>query len=123
MLICIVIIASTWKLLKASVRLSLDGVPENINLQKIKESALKINGVLEIHHLHIWAISTTENALTAHVVVAETSTIQETQRIKQQLKHELEHQNIQHATFETETVMANFEEPECAADSNYRTRK
>lgn len=101
-IICVVIIASTWNLLKDSLRLSLDGVPANISLQKIKEVALKVKGVSEIHHLHVWAISTTENALTAHIVVDENITMKEIQKIKQEINHQFEHQNIHHITLETE---------------------
>jgi cobalt-zinc-cadmium efflux system protein len=51
---------------------------------------------------HIWAISTTENALTAHLVLSTDVTHDQEQNIKHQLKHELEHKNIQHITLETE---------------------
>jgi len=80
----------------------LDGVPVNIDIQKIREKALATEGVLEIHHLHVWAISTTQNALTAHITVDESTTLQETQKIKDRLKHSFEHLNIQHSTLETE---------------------
>ena len=69
-IICLVIIASTWSLLKDSLRLSLDGVPDNVDIQKVKDKVLKIDGVKDFHHLHIWAISTTQNAMTGHIVVA-----------------------------------------------------
>ena len=103
----------TWRLLKHSLRLSLDGVPPNVDLQEVKNKALKVKGVVEIHHIHIWAISTTENALTAHVVVAENYTMQEIEAIKKQLKHEFEHQNIHHVTLETETKITHCEKTEC----------
>ena len=70
-IICLVIIASTWRLLKNSLRLSLDGVPENVDIQKVREMILKTKGVKDFHHLHVWAISTTQNAMTGHLVVSE----------------------------------------------------
>lgn len=100
--IALVILVSTWRLLKDSLRLSLDGVPADIHLDQIKTAAMKVKGVIDFHHVHIWAISTTENALTAHLVVPLTATIEEEQKIKHALRHELEHQNIQHITLETE---------------------
>ena len=112
-IICIVIIISTWNLLRNSLRLSLDGVPENIDMKKIEEAALKTKGVLDIHHIHVWAISTTENALTAHIVVDENSTMQEIQKIKHNLKHAFEHQDVHHVTLETETRTADCAEPDC----------
>ena len=112
-IIVIIILLGTWGLLKRSLRLSLDGVPPNVDLQEVKNKALKVKGVVEIHHIHIWAISTTENALTAHVVVAENYTMQEIEAIKKQLKHEFEHQNIHHVTLETETNITDCEKTEC----------
>jgi len=102
MLVAFVILFSTWKLLKDSLRLSMDGVPENIHLDHIKATALKIAGVKDLHHIHIWAISTTENALTAHLVLQQEITIEQEQQIKHELKHQFEHQSIHHITLETE---------------------
>lgn len=112
-IIAFVILMGTWRLLSASLRLSLDGVPLNVNLQKIKETALNIKGVLDIHHIHVWAISTTENALTAHITVAEQSTMQQVQAIKEELRHTLIHQNIHHVTLETETKCSSCNEVNC----------
>ena len=100
--IAIIILFSTWQLLKASLRLSLDGVPENIHLDEIKSMAMKMEGVIDIHHIHVWAISSTENAMTAHLVLAEGLSNEQVQKIKHSFKHEWEHKNIQHITIETE---------------------
>lgn len=97
-----VILVSTWRLLKASLRLSLDGVPEDIHVSDIKAMALTAEGVKDVHHIHIWAISSTENAMTAHVVTVQGTTHEQEQKIKDHLKHELMHRNIQHVTIETE---------------------
>jgi cobalt-zinc-cadmium efflux system protein len=112
-IICIVIIASTWSLLKNSLRLSLDGVPDNVNINELKIAALKIKGVKDIHHLHVWAISTTKNALTAHILLADNISMSEAQQIKEQLKHEFSHHNIHHVTLETETLKESCSEEDC----------
>lgn len=112
-LIAVVILLGTWGLLKHSLRLSLDGVPPGINLQEVKDTAMKVSGVKNIHHMHIWAISTTENALTAHLVVDERNTMQQTEAIKDQLRHALLHQNIQHITLETETKNSGCSGEDC----------
>ena len=101
-IVALVILFSTWKLLKGSLRLSLDGVPENIHFDDVKAVALTIDGVKGFHHIHIWAISTSENALTAHLVLDKNISIEEEQKIKQLLKHKFAHQNIHHITLETE---------------------
>ena len=65
----LVILYSTWHLLQESLRLALDGVPEGIDIQKVETVLSSDPDVLNVHHLHIWAISTTQTALTAHIVV------------------------------------------------------
>ena len=108
-IICLVIIASTWSLLKDSVRLSLDGVPTNVDLHEVKETIMKIAGVKDFHHLHVWAISTTQNAMTGHLVVSNEFSNKQVSKLKQVIKHELEHLNIQHTTLETETEICKEE--------------
>ena len=67
--IVLFILVSTWGLLKESLRMVLAGVPENVDAAKISEFLLARPGVSAIHDLHIWAMSTTETALTAHLVM------------------------------------------------------
>jgi cobalt-zinc-cadmium efflux system protein len=98
-LVAVVILIGTWKLLQQTVRLSLDGVPHGINLKQVAEVALAVDGVKGIHHIHIWAISTTQNALTAHITLED---YREVERIKTELKHQWEHLKIQHSTIEFE---------------------
>jgi len=102
LIIMIIILTSTWNLLRDSLSLSMDAVPTNISIETIREAALKLTGVKDIHHIHVWAMSTAENALTAHLVVSDTISHEETSNLKNEFKHELEHMGIQHATLETE---------------------
>jgi cobalt-zinc-cadmium efflux system protein len=111
--IMIVIFIGTWRLLKDTVRLSLDGVPQNVNVEEIKKAATKIPGVQDIHHIHIWAMSTTNNALTAHIVVAENNTLADTEKIKLEFKHALQHLNIQHVTLEIELMNKGCSDDHC----------
>jgi cobalt-zinc-cadmium efflux system protein len=111
--IAVVILFSTWDLLKASMRLSLDGVPEDIHLDQLKKIAMNVTGIKDFHHIHVWAISTTENALTAHLVLNENISIEQEQLIKHELKRELEQHNIQHITLETERDKEDCESEEC----------
>jgi cobalt-zinc-cadmium efflux system protein len=101
LVIAVVILGGTWGLLKDSLRLALDGVPKEMNLEKIKGELLKTQGVVDVHHMHVWALSTTENALTAHLVVKE-SDMPNFNKIKHDLRHTLEHLEISHCTFEPE---------------------
>jgi cobalt-zinc-cadmium efflux system protein len=63
------VLLSTWSLLKASLNLALDAVPAGIDVDEVRAFLAELPGVSEIHDLHIWAMSTTENALTAHLVM------------------------------------------------------
>ena len=111
--ICLIIIYSTWDLLKDSLRLSLDGVPETITIDSIEQIVDPIDGVISFHHIHVWAMSTTENAMTAHIVVANTLSNQEIITIKKHIKHELEHLNIHHVTLEIELENEMCSTPNC----------
>lgn len=112
-LIMIVILISTWSLLKDSIRLSLDGVPKEVDLEKVREAAMHTKGILDIHHIHIWAMSTAQNAITAHLVVPSTLNITDTESIKESLRHSLEHLHINHSTFEIETQDEICKEKDC----------
>jgi cobalt-zinc-cadmium efflux system protein len=62
------VVYGTWGLLRASVNLALDAVPEHIDFHAVQEYLGGVAGVQGVHDLHIWAMSTTEVALTAHLV-------------------------------------------------------
>ena len=61
-------LAGTWGLLRDSVRLALDAVPDGIDREGVEDYLAGLPGVADVHDLHIWPISTTETALTAHLV-------------------------------------------------------
>ena len=99
LIVAVVILISTWNLLHDSLRLTLDGVPTSIDSQKVVEAIRALPGVDDVHHIHIWAISTTENALTAHIVLKPPESMQE---VKPLIRHRLEDFGIGHATLEFE---------------------
>ena len=99
LIVAVVILISTWNLLHDSLRLTLDGVPTSIDSQKVVEAIRALPGVDDVHHIHIWAISTTENALTAHIVLKQAEDMQE---VKHLIRHRLEDFGIGHATLEFE---------------------
>lgn len=113
LLVLIIILAGTWSLLTASLRMSLDAVPENIQLDKITEVIQQFSGVESVHHLHIWAMSTTQNALTAHLVLDNKLDFDAKLKLVQQVKHELLHRNIHHATIELESADIPCADEEC----------
>ena len=69
--IALIILLGTWGLLRDSLNLAMDGVPNHIDPEQVREYLGGLDGVEEVHDLHIWAISTTEAILTAHLVMPE----------------------------------------------------
>ncbi|WP_298262042.1 cation diffusion facilitator family transporter [Bradyrhizobium sp.] len=69
LLICVVILWSTWGLLRASVDMSLDAAPAGTDVYAVRKFLLARPGVTRVHDLHVWPISTTETAMTCHVVM------------------------------------------------------
>jgi len=109
-IIASVILFSTWHLLEESLRMALDGTPSKIDIDKVQKEILAIPYVESIHHLHIWAISTTEIALTAHVVMKDFS---HSQSVKEEIRHKLASSGITHCTLETETTTDDCENKLC----------
>ncbi len=99
LVIAMVILVSTWRLLAESLRLSLDGIPEKIDTARVWRILQSEPMVKEVHHLHIWAISTTDVALTAHIVMEHLEHMEE---VKQNIKNRLRKEGITHATLEVE---------------------
>ena len=69
LLICAVILWSTWGLLRASIDMSLDAAPRGTDVEAVRQFLLSRPGVAKVHDLHVWPISTTETAMTCHVVM------------------------------------------------------
>jgi cobalt-zinc-cadmium efflux system protein len=113
LIIMVVILLGTWSLLSESFRLSVDAVPPDIDIQEIKGLITSQDNIIEAHHIHVWALSTTENALTAHVSLNDALTFDEKMALVQNLKHELMHHNIHHSTIEIETALSDCEQKDC----------
>ncbi len=101
LIVAVVIVASVWSLTRDSLRLSLDGVPAGVDVDDLERRMSQVEGVEAVHHLHVWAISTTENALTAHVVLADPCLLV---CVKPKLKELLAEAGIVHVTLECETL-------------------
>lgn len=98
--IALVILWSTWSLARDSVNLSLDMVPSNIDRGEVENYLASLPGVTNVHHLHIWAMSTTEVALTVHLVRPNTALDDAFLKSADEgLKHRF---GIVHATFQIE---------------------
>ena len=100
LLIAAVVLASGWALARDSVNLALDGVPRGIELSKVRDYLAALDGVSEVHDLHIWAMSTNETALTAHLVRPGGTDDTFLHGVCEELSHRF---NIHHATLQIES--------------------
>lgn len=110
LIIAAVILVSTWQLLSDSLRLAVDGIPDGVELQEIEQLLLSEEHVKGTHHIHVWAISTTETALTAHVVI---DNPHYWPQVSERIKHTLADHGISHVTLEPETVEHQCQDKEC----------
>ncbi len=109
--ICIAIVVgwSSKSLLQESMRMSLDAVPEGIDYEKVKDSIAQVDGVKEVHHLHIWPLSTTVTAMTTHVIVDNPADID---RVINDIRLKMQQMGISHSTIEAETKVSSAEKTE-----------
>jgi cobalt-zinc-cadmium efflux system protein len=112
-IIIVVIFLSTWSLFKDSIILSIDGVPRGINVMEITQKVKALDGVIDFHHVHVWAISTTLNALTAHVVVDCDLKMDEVVVLKDKIKKCINEMDVSHITLEIETEAEHCHDPDC----------
>ncbi|MEJ2376005.1 MAG: cation diffusion facilitator family transporter [Pseudolabrys sp.] len=100
LLISAVILVGTWRLLREALRLSLGAAPEKIDLAGVRRYLKGLPEVSEVHDLHVWAMSTTETALTCHLVTPAGHPGDDfLHRVAQELQHKFE---IGHATMQIE---------------------
>lgn len=99
--IALIIAWSTKDLLVESTRMSIDAVPRSVDMSGLENALLSVNGVRSIHHLHVWPLSTTENALTVHVIITDVSKLN---GVITTIKHKAKHFGVSHSTVEVETA-------------------
>ena len=117
LLIAAVIFASTWGLLKESVNMAMQAVPTNVDAQQVHEFLQSVAGVTEVHDLHIWAMSTTETALTVRLVIPE---VADNDELLCRLQHDLHNRfGIEHVTIQ---IMRLSEAVACSLD-NHKTQQ
>lgn len=108
-----VIVVGTWGLLKDSMNYAMDAVPDRINISALRQYLMGLDGVERIHDLHVWPLSTTETALTVHLVLNCTKTDNRFLFDLQQHLHD--HFGIAHSTIQIET---GSDEESCMLDSH-----
>jgi cobalt-zinc-cadmium efflux system protein len=102
LVIVVVIVFGTWGLLRESVDLALDAVPEGIDPAEVQAYLAAVDGVREVHDLHIWGMSTTETALTAHLVIPGADGRESDGLLRRVCEELHERFEIEHATIQIE---------------------
>jgi cobalt-zinc-cadmium efflux system protein len=101
-LIAFLIAFGAWKIVKQTVGILMEGTPKGISLEEVMEKIRSVKGVLNVHDLHVWSITSGKNALSCHVVLNNQITFQESQLILREIEHKLQHQGIGHVTIQLE---------------------
>jgi cobalt-zinc-cadmium efflux system protein len=102
LLISAYILWNVFKNMRATFKIVLQGIPENIDQEQVRKKVLAIKGVRNIHDVHFWTMDGQYNVITLHIgVAAATSSIQ-LEEIKNEVRHCLQHLNFQHVTIEME---------------------
>ena len=104
--VAIFILINSLKNLKKVLDLFLEKTPEDVDIEELKGHLLNINGVDDIHHIHVWSIDGYNNYATMHIV----SKSKDINKIKKEIREELEEQNICHAILETEEEVCDDKE-------------
>jgi cobalt-zinc-cadmium efflux system protein len=98
---CLLIIYSSWQLIRESVNILLEGTPSHINIRAVVDAMHEIPGVTDVHDLHVWTISSGKEALSAHVTIETNASYRETlEALQEQLQKEF---NIGHVTIQLES--------------------
>ena len=109
-IVAILVLRSGFYVTKSSLHVLMEGAPSNINTKDIIKTIKKFKEVKNIHDFHVWSVTSGLNALSCHIVVEDTMTITENEFLLKRIEHELNHQNIQHVTIQTETSNNNHSE-------------
>ena len=111
-IVALFVIVNSIKNLVEIIEIFLIKAPKNVDTTEIIEHVKGVEGVLDIHHLHVWTIDGVSNCATLHLVVNEFDS-----NIKRRVKEEIKEHGILHVTIEMEEALENCEEQDCNLSS------
>ena len=114
--VAIFIFVNALKNLKEVLDLFLEKIPNNISIEEIKHHIKKIDGVIDVHHIHVWSMDGYHNYATMHIVANENS-----HEIKDKIREELKEHGIGHATLEIERPTDHCHEEHCHIEENHHS--
>ena len=110
------VLPRSWTLLSESINILLEGVPQGLALDAIHSQLLSISGVLDVHDLHVWSISTGKNTLTAHLTLD--ASVEDEQSVLKQARAAIEEFGITHSTVQIEAIRCG-PAPDCSLHSHH----
>jgi len=102
-IVAVLILISGWRVTKDAIHVLMEGTPKNIELDEIIQTIINIDGVNDIHDLHVWTITSGKNALSCHAVVDGDKSIDECQTILRTIEEKLRNKGIEHITIQLES--------------------
>ncbi|SNZ03795.1 cobalt-zinc-cadmium efflux system protein [Terribacillus aidingensis] len=109
-IVAALVITSGWRVTKDAIHVLMEGTPRNVEMSKIIDCMEKAPGIISIHDLHVWSITSGQNALSCHAVVQGNLLVEESQHMLRNIEHDLEHLGIGHVTIQMETASHTHEE-------------
>ncbi|TSI04500.1 cation diffusion facilitator family transporter [Lysinibacillus sp. BW-2-10] len=103
-IVALLVLISGYRVTKDSIHVLMEGTPSNIKLEEIIQIFKSMPDVMDIHDLHVWSITSGQNALSCHMVVKDHITLQESQKMLKDIEHRLLHVGINHMTVQIENV-------------------
>ncbi|MDO9153025.1 MAG: cation diffusion facilitator family transporter [Paludibacter sp.] len=98
------VLYNVYKNIKLSLRIILQGIPQEIEMSEITDELQKISEIESVHDLHIWSIDGNYNVMTVHVVLKQTADMDKISMLKAKIRESLALKNIQHSTIEFENI-------------------
>lgn len=102
-IVAALVLRSGYFVTKSGLHVLMEGTPENVDVDDIVQTLLDKKGIIGVHDLHLWSITSGLNALSCHAVVDGKMSVAESEKLLHEIEHELEHKNIHHMTIQLET--------------------
>lgn len=102
-IVAILVLRGGYFVTKSGLHVLMEGTPKNVDVEDVIQTIQNTKGIIGVHDLHIWSITSGLNALSCHAVVDDQMTIGESEQLLRSIEHELEHKNIHHMTIQLET--------------------
>lgn len=101
-IVAVLILISGWRVTKEAVHVLMEGTPKNIDLDEIVDVIVAVPGVCGVHDLHVWSITSGDNALSGHVVIEDGIAFTESQQLLRNVEDKLKAKRIGHVTLQLE---------------------